>query len=282
MRVSAPLRVPASAVVFAAIACAAYLGLDALTPAPTFAQTLDTRETTRPAGPSTESQQPAGSEPTEVQQVDRIVALVDEDPIFESDLARARALDADAAELPRDDLLRRVIDERLRAHEVERAEIPPVAGDEVAAQVARIAARFGGLESMRESHRALGLDSAGLRLLVRRQLRLLAYIDERLAPRVFITPQDIEAYYSGPLTVAMAERGEPLPPLEAVRDAIATLLSERALSREIDAWTERLRERATIRTFERADTLPPVRLVIEAGATSEPSAQQPPKLPHDD
>lgn len=245
-----------------------------------------------------------------LQRVDRIVAVVDADPIFESDLERARALGAAArddpeadddaaddadrpAESARDRLLRQVIDERLRSHEVERAELPPIDEVDVAAQLELIEQRFGGRDALLSRLDALGLTLDDLETLVRRQLRLLVYVEERLGPRIFVDPQDVEAYHDGPLRSEMTARGEPLPPLAEVRDAIRTLLYERSLTREIDAWTDRLRRQAEIRTFDEATSLdervdprilPPIWREIESSGDQPgrpPEDQEPAQAPED-
>lgn len=203
--------------------------------------------------------------------VDRIVAVVDDDPIFLSDVERVMALGLiEAAEDEDLHTLRRrvldaLIDQRLRLHEVERFEGTQVSVEEVDRQVERIRGRYGGAAELAAALARLGLDEEGLRHLLTRQLRVLAYIDERLGPRVFVDLDDIRAYYETELTAEMARRGADLPPLAEVREAIRRLLRERRLDQEIEAWTEKLRLAAdVVDQFERSPRdLPPVVLRIE-------------------
>lgn len=204
--------------------------------------------------------------------VDRIVAVVDDDPIFLSDVERIIALglaEAAAGEEPRafrrrvlDDL----IDQRLRLHEVERYDVSQVSVAEVDRQVERIRERAGGADALAAELRRLGLDEEGLRHLLTRQLRVLAYIDERIGPRVFVDLDDIRAYYETALAAEMARQGLPLPPLAEVREAIRRLLRERRLNEEIEAWTEELRRAAdVVDHFDRASRdLPPLVRRIES------------------
>ena len=204
--------------------------------------------------------------------VDRIVAVVDDDPIFLSDVERVVALALIApeeGESPRQ-LRRRVLDalieERLRLHEVERYEVAGrVSVDDVERQLANVRQQFGDEAELEAALADLGLDQEGLRHLLTRQLRVVVYIEERLAPRVFVDLDDIRAYYDTELTAAMARRNAALPPLAEVREAIRTLLRERRLNEEIEAWTEELRLAADILDhFDRpAAELPPVVRRIE-------------------
>ncbi|HEX9736094.1 MAG TPA: hypothetical protein VGG06_29380 [Thermoanaerobaculia bacterium] len=203
--------------------------------------------------------------------VDRVVAVVDDDPIFHSDVERLIALglvEAAPGEDPRA-LRRRVlddlIDERLRLREVERFEAAQVSLADVDRQVALIRERYGGEDRLAAELRRLGLDEEGLRHLLTRQLRVLAYVDARISPRVFVDLDDVRAYYETELTAEMARQGLPLPPLAEVREAIRRLLRERRLNEEIEAWTEELRLAAdVVDHFERPSRdLPPVVQRIE-------------------
>lgn len=203
--------------------------------------------------------------------VDRIVAVVDDDPIFLSDVERLIALGLVATEEGEDPrvLRRRVlddlIDQRLRLHEVERYEAAQVSAAEVDRQVERLRERYGGAGELAAELRRLGLDEEGLRHLLARQLRVLAYIDERIGPRVFVDLDDVRAYYENELAAEMARQGMPLPPLAEVREAIRRLLRERRLNEEIEVWTEELRRAAdVVDHFDRASRdLPPVVRRIE-------------------
>lgn len=198
--------------------------------------------------------------------VDRIVAVVDEDPILLSDIRRAVAFGLVEA-IPGEDPTRRdrrvldgLIDQRLRLHEVERHDFSPIPPEEVDRQVERIRAGFDDPAELRRNLERLGLNDDGLALLVARQLRVLIYVEKRLGPRVFIRTEDIRAYYDDVLTPEMARRGQEPPPLVEVREGIRDILYEKEINAEIDAWTEELRLEADVVDYlDRAATgLPPV------------------------
>ena len=88
-----------------------------------------------------------------------------------------------------------------------------------------------------------------MKQLVARQLMVVTYVEERLGPRVFVGIDDITAYYDGVLTAEMAATGQPLPPLQGVREQIREVLKQQRLNEEIDRWTEELRQQADIEDY---------------------------------
>ncbi len=218
--------------------------------------------------------------------VDRIVAVVDEDPIFLSDIRRVVGLGL-VAGMPGDserELHRRVldglIDHRLGCHEVERYDFGTLPAGEIDRQLEEIQSRFpdpatppggpggkspppggpGGKSPFDRHLAELGFSEEGLRQLLERQLRVLVYVEQRLGPRIFVDPEDIRSYYGGELARKAAAEGVELPPLEEIRGEIRALLREIRLNEEIEAWTEELRLAAEILDhLDRSEReLPPV------------------------
>lgn len=218
---------------------------------------------TRPTPPNTAVQPP--------ELKDRVMAVVDEDPILASEIERAIALglaqpregEADVAFRRR--ILTSLIEERLRFHEIDRYGFEQVPVDLIEKNVAQIRARFPSDEAFRQTLRDLGLSYQGLRQLVARQLMVLTHVEEQLGPRVFVSLDDITAYYRNVLTPELQRQGAPVPPVEDVREQIRTVLKEQRLNQELDKWTEELRREADIHIyFDRPpNQLPPVVKRIE-------------------
>src|SRR5947208_1969924 len=82
--------------------------------------------------------------------------------------------------------------------------------------------------------------------LVKRQLQVEAYIQERFAPMIFVSTDEIEAYYRGDWSQQRRQRGLSIPPLTEVTEEIRTLLKSNRLQSEIDRWTTQLRARANV------------------------------------
>jgi parvulin-like peptidyl-prolyl isomerase len=197
---------------------------------------------------------------------DRIVAVVDEDPILASDVERVIALGlanrepGESQEAFSRRVLEGLIDQRLRAHEIDRFGLGQVDVKLVDEHVAEIRSRFESEEAFRRRLEELDLDLEGLRQLVARQLSVLEYVNERLAIRVFITLDEINEYYEKVLVPQLRAQGAPVPPIEEVREDIRELLREQRLNREVDTWTEQLRREADVSRFpeEPKGPLPPV------------------------
>lgn len=197
---------------------------------------------------------------------DRVMAVVDEDPILASELERvialglAQPLPGEADEAFRRRILDGLIEERLRFHEIDRFGFEQVPVDLIEKNVAEIRKRFPTEEAFRQTLRGLGMTQQALRQLVARQLMVLTHVEEQLGPRVFVGLDDITAYHRDVLTPEMQKRGQPVPPVDEVRDQIRAVLKEQRLNQELDKWTEELRRQADIHVyFDRpADQLPPV------------------------
>jgi len=198
--------------------------------------------------------------------VDRILATVDGDPILLSDLERLLGLgivrreegESDAALERR--ALDRMIENRLRLHELDRFGYEQAPLEEIDRRYQRIRDRFPSEAEFRAELDRLGLDDTRLRLLVARQIAILAYVEERLGPRVFVGVEDIRKYFDEELKPALAALGKAAPPIETVREEIRAVLRERRLNEEIDRWTRDLRGKADIEDFldQEAKPLPPV------------------------
>ncbi len=187
-----------------------------------------------------------------IDRIDRVIAVVDEDPILASDLERAirlglieRAAGESDAALDRR-ALDRLIEDRLRQHEVGRFGYDAVPVEEADRQVAAVAARFASPAAFAAELERLGLDEQGLRQLLARQLAALAFVEERLGPRVFVGVEEIRRHYQEKLVPELAARGETAPPLEEVRESIRAVLRELRLNEEIERWTEELRREADV------------------------------------
>ena len=187
--------------------------------------------------------------------IDRILAVVDEDPILESEVDQVIGLGLveQEAEEPEEEyrrrILERLIDQRLRFHEIDRFGFGELPIDEVERQYAAFQDRLGNGDRFAERLAELGLDETSLRQLVARQIMVVTYVEERLGPRVFVGLDDITAYYDDVLKPEMKAAGQPLPPIQEVREQIRTVVKQQRLNEEIDRWTEELRAKADVEDY---------------------------------
>jgi hypothetical protein len=223
---------------------------------------------------------------------DRVLAVVDEDPVLASDVERVIRL---GLEQPRpgetDERFRRrvldaLIDQRLQFHEIDRFNFEQVPVDEIQKRVADIRSRFPDEAAFQKALKEVGLDPKTLRQLVARQLLVLTYVDERLGARVFVGPDELNRYYREVLTPEMQKRGQQPPPLEDVREDIRETLKQQKMTQEMAKWTQELRAKADVAIYSLAQQanrpLPPVVKTIDtkpAGPKkAEPAAKKPPAI----
>ena len=215
----------------------------------------------------------AAAEPSKTTLVDRVVAVVDEDPILLSDLERAIGLGLVPRQPGEEDaaLERRALDalieQKLRLHEIARFGVEDAPLEEVDRQLERLRSRFADERAWQAELARLGLAEAEVRQILARQLSVLAYVEQRLGPRVYVGIEEIRKYYDEVLVPKLEAAGEPVPPVDEIRESIRAVLREERLDSEIDRWTAELRRQADVIDLLDAggESLPPVGLVLPDG-----------------
>jgi hypothetical protein len=187
--------------------------------------------------------------------IDRVAAVIDRQVLTVSEvtqMAEIRFFTRSAGQSD-DDYRRFILDsliaQALRFRDVERFGAEDVSKDAIEARLLEIQRRFGSLGEFTVAlqHAELTLDE--VRALVKRQLQVESYIQERFAPMIFVSSDEIEAYYRGTWSQQRTARGLPIPPLSDVQDEIRTLLKATRLQQEIDRWTTQLRSRANVDVY---------------------------------
>ncbi len=233
---------------------------------------------------------PAASAPATLR--DRVLAVVDEDPVLASDVERAIRLGLEQPQPGETDerfrrrVLDALIDQRLQFHEIDRFNFEQVPVDEIQKRVADIRSRFPDEAAFQKALKEVGLDPKALRQLVARQLLVLTYVDERLGARVFVGPDELNRYYREVLTPEMQKRGQQPPPLEDVREDIRETLKQQKMTQEMAKWTQDLRTKADVAIYSLAQQanqpLPPVVKTIAGKKVdpkkAEPAGKKPPAI----
>jgi len=214
---------------------------------------------------------------------DRVVAVVDEEAVLLSDVEEVIGLglvdrqpgESDAALQAR--VLDGLIDHQLRFQAAERFGFGQVPVEDIEQQVDAIRDRFPDPTAFAARLAELGLTEAELRQLVARQLMVLHYVDERLGARVFVSLDDIRTYYDDELVPQLTSQGQPVPPLEEVREQIRQVIKQRRLLDEVETWTTGLRREADVQVFldEPLEEMPPMVERI-GGSTAAPGSTPPP------
>lgn len=184
--------------------------------------------------------------------IDRIAAIVDRDVIALSSVNQVvnlRLYERNAGE-SEDDYRRRVLDamiaQSLRFRDVQRFGAEDVSKDAIESRLRQVVERFPSPAAFDATLRENELTLDEVRALIKRQLQVDAYIEERFSPLIFVSMEEVEQYYSATWVPQRRARGLAVPPLTDVATEIRTLLKSERLHEEVDKWTSQLRARANV------------------------------------
>ena len=186
--------------------------------------------------------------------VDRIAAVIDRQVLTVSEVSQMVEVrffprterDEDAH---RREVLEALIAQALRFRDVERFGAQDIPRDSIDARLVEIQQRFASTAEFDAALARAELTLDELRALIKRQLQVEAYIQERFAPTIFISNEEIEEYYGGEWSTQRRRRGLAVPPLAEVREEIRTLLRSSRLQTEIEKWTGQLRQTANVDVY---------------------------------
>lgn len=186
--------------------------------------------------------------------VDRIAAVVDQQVLTVSEISQLVDIRFFPRLAPTDDEHRRevldgLIAQALRYRDVERFGAQDISRDTIEARILEMQGRFGSEAEFNAALAQAELTLDEVRTLAKRQLQVEAYIQERFAPLVFVSSDDLEEYYRGPWAQQRRERGLAMVPLSEVREEIRTAVKASRLQTEIDKWTAQLRARANVDVY---------------------------------
>lgn len=184
--------------------------------------------------------------------IDRVAAVVDQQVITVSEITQMAELrffprrsgqsDADY----RRGILDALIAQALRFRDVERFGAPDVSKDSIEARLLEMQKRFASPAEFSAALARAELTADEIRTLIKRQLQVEAYIEERFAPLIFVSSEEIETYYRTTWSQERRRRGLPVPPLSEVSDEIRNLLRGDRLQTEVANWTTQLRARVNV------------------------------------
>jgi hypothetical protein len=187
--------------------------------------------------------------------VDRIAAVVDQQVLTVSEVSQMAELRffpriaGKSDDDYRHDILEGLIAQALRYRDVERFGAQDIPKDSIEARLVEIQRRFASPAELDAALVRAELTPDELRTLIKRQLQVEAYIQERFAPLIFVSNDDIAAYYNGTWRQQRVARGLAVPPLADVREEIRTLIRSRQLDQQIETWTTQLRARANVDVY---------------------------------
>lgn len=186
--------------------------------------------------------------------VDRIAAVVDRQVLTVSEVGQLVTIrffprTGDNEDDHRRQVLDALIAQALRFRDVERFGAQDIPADTIEARLLEIQRRFANETEFLAALTVAELTLDEVRALVKRQLQVEAYIQERFAPLVFISNEDVADYYRTTWTAQRRERGLAVPSLESVREEVRTAVRSARLQEEIGKWTGQLRARANVDVY---------------------------------
>lgn len=181
--------------------------------------------------------------------VDRIVAIIDRDVVTLSEAQQARAVAASRTgrDVELVDAVERLIESRLVEREVERFTSEPVPRELVDQTFAEVRSGFATEEDFQAMLSSTGLSEEELRSQLRRQLEVNRYLERRFRSLIFVSDEEIQAYYRDELPKEVGDK--PLPDLAQVSSSIRQILEERRFNARVEGWIEGLKKRAVIRRY---------------------------------
>lgn len=181
------------------------------------------------------------SSPAAAITADRIMAVVNHEVIALSDIQIYRELFAQGRELDDSAVLKELIDQKLLLTEAKKLEISQPSNDEVAQAYQNLRLRFGRPETFERVKGRLSLTDDEIEQQLRQRLQTDKLIEQQIQYFVFVTPEEIEAYYQGHPDEFKNQKPE------AAREAIREIrIAEKAQSKLRD-YLDRLRAKADIR-----------------------------------
>ena len=186
--------------------------------------------------------------------VDRIAAVVDAQVITVSEIAQMMEIRffprlAANEDEHRREVLDALIAQALRFRDVERFGAQDIPPDTIEARFRETRGRFPSEADFLAALARAELTPDEVRALAKRQLQVEAYIQERFAPLVFVTNEEIADYHATIWTRARRERGLPVLPLREVREEVRAAVRSSRLQAEVDKWTAQLRARANVDVY---------------------------------
>jgi peptidyl-prolyl cis-trans isomerase SurA len=180
--------------------------------------------------------------------VDRILAVVNREPITLSDLNRYQAFIAlndgkknwEAPPSPSSAALQQLIDRKLLLEEAEKFEIGLPKTNELLEAQDRFAKRFTNAEEFQNTLLRWGLDRDNLQHEIQDHLTVQRFVDQRITFFVIIPPLEIQKYYE-----AHREEYREKRPEEALA-LITKQLTDLKAREKLETYLKKLREKASI------------------------------------
>jgi parvulin-like peptidyl-prolyl isomerase len=201
--------------------------------------------------------------------LDRIVAVVNNDLVLESDVDAEKRFAAfqpfsEPQPLVRERLIERLVDRDLILQQLKLQPQPPIPDAQVDAQLATLRKT---IPECAQYHcetdagwakftAAQGFTPQEVRQRWRVRMEVLRFIEQRFRMGVRIQQADIDAYYKNTLLPAYKKQNVTPPPEDTIADRIQEILLQQQVTALLDDWLKALRAQGSVRVVKAGEELP--------------------------
>jgi len=202
------------------------------------------------------------TQPAQETKLDRVVAIVNDELILDSDVDEERRLEAlqpyreSAEPFSRDKAIERLIDRDLILQQVELQAQDPITDAQLDREIDALRKSIPdcknktfdcGTKAGWDSFLAAnGFTEAEFIQLWRERMEVLRFIEQRFRAGIKITPEEIQAYYTQSMLPEYAKQGAKAPPLDSVSNRIQEVLLEQRVSGLLGDWLKSLRAQGSV------------------------------------
>ena len=201
--------------------------------------------------------------------LDRIVEVVNDDVILESDVDEERRLAAfqpfrDSRNFSREQILDRLIDRTLILQQARLQAEDEVTDQQVDEQLTALRREIPACKQYQCDTDAgwqkfiadQGFTEEELRRVWRERMEVLRYIEVRFRSGIHIEDSEIRDYYEKTLLPQYARQNATAPKLEAISNRIQEILLQQRVSSLLDDWLKSLRAQGTVRSVQTSEAKP--------------------------
>ena len=189
----------------------------------------------------------ASSAPALAELIDRVLALVEGQVIMLSDVRgflQLGLVDAAGAGDPQSDALTHLIERRLILAEVDRYVVEEPALETIERRLLQVRARFSTEEQFGDALAQTGLNHADFRQIVRDDIRIETYLDQRFTSAVQPTDEELVTYYRR--HEADFTQGGRILPFAEVRETVGSRVAAERRQDLIADWVASLSGRSNV------------------------------------
>lgn len=149
-------------------------------------------------------------------------------------------------------VIAKMIDQLLLERALDHSPFSPSGDDNISERIQEIANRYRDPETFRRELERYHLTETALAERLRRESRIMAFVDSTLRPEVRVTTEQVESYYETvfiPQLESNARGAGPaanIPLLDEVREQIQEILTQQEIDRRLELWLQQLRRNAKV------------------------------------